>query len=183
MGTVLPTFIDHFSTYHVVIRTMNALTIAIPAILPVCMSIGVLFAYGRLYLNQIFCSQPRRIDAAGRVSIMVFDKTGTLTQEGLTAVGIKLSKGKEFDRTIYRIPEEIESSEAWKNPNQYESDEFFLKFIEWMACCHSCTYIENRLLGDPLETEMFRMSKWVMDEDLHRNIHENGRFLATFYPK
>jgi hypothetical protein len=28
-------------------------------------------------------------------------------------------------------------------------------FIEVMACCHSLTLVNNELLGDPLEIEMF----------------------------
>jgi cation-transporting P-type ATPase 13A2 len=130
MGTVLPTFIDNFSTYHTVIRTLNALTVSIPAVLPVAMSVGILFAYGRLYISQIYCTQPRRIDSAGRVATMVFDKTGTLTNEGLNAIAIQVSNPKGFEKTIYNPSEAIESNESWRNPNQYESDRNFNKFIE-----------------------------------------------------
>jgi cation-transporting ATPase 13A2 len=130
MGTVLPTFIDNFDAYHTVIRTLNALTVAIPAVLPVTMSIGILFAYARLYVSQIYCTQPRRIDSAGRVTVMVFDKTGTLTNEGLNAIAIQITNPKGFDEPIYRISEAIEDNESWKNPNQYENDKYFHKFIE-----------------------------------------------------
>ena len=190
MGTVLPTFIDNFSAYHVVIRTMNALTVSIPAILPVCMSVGLLFAYARLYLNKIYCSQPKIIDSAGRVSTMVFDKTGTLTHEGLKAVGIKVSNGKTFDRTkhcsntLTTSWAEIDEIEPWKNPNQYESEVLFCKFIECMAWWHSWTEINGELIGDPLETEMFQISKWIMDENEARNKKENGSiYLSTYYPR
>jgi cation-transporting ATPase 13A2 len=52
-----------------------------------------------------------------------------------------------------------------------------------MACCHSCTYVGNNLIGDPLETEMFKLSKWVMDEDEDFNRIGDKRYLASFYPK
>jgi cation-transporting ATPase 13A2 len=52
-----------------------------------------------------------------------------------------------------------------------------------MACCHSCTYVGNNLIGDPLETEMFKLSKWVMDEDEDFNKIGDKRYLASFYPK
>ncbi|CAI2367188.1 unnamed protein product [Moneuplotes crassus] len=183
MGTVLPKFIDNFSTYDVVIRTMNALTVAIPAMLPVCMSIGILFSYTRLYLNEIYCSQPRKIEAAGRVKTMIFDKTGTLTHEGLTATGIKVSNQKDFNPTIRNISQEIATFQSNLNIDKYDSEEIFTKFIECMACCHCCTYINEKLVGDPLEVEMFEKSNWVMDESEEQNNHKGGRYLATFYPR
>lgn len=35
-------------------------------------------------------------------------------------------------------------------------------FIEVMACCHSLTLVNNELMGDPLEIEMFIKSGWIM---------------------
>jgi magnesium-transporting ATPase (P-type) len=34
-----------------------------------------------------------------------------------------------------------------------------------MACCHAITYVNNELVGDPLEIKMFEMSKWKLEED------------------
>jgi cation-transporting ATPase 13A2 len=62
---------------------LDLITIAIPPILPSCMTIGSLYAIGRLKSAKIFCISPPRINVSGRVNVMVFDKTGTLTEDGL----------------------------------------------------------------------------------------------------
>ena len=35
---------------------------------------------------------------------------------------------------------------------------------EVMASCHAITYVENDLIGDPLEIKMFESTKWILDE-------------------
>ena len=35
---------------------------------------------------------------------------------------------------------------------------------EAMASCHSLTYINSELLGDPLDIKMFECTNWVLDE-------------------
>lgn len=33
-----------------------------------------------------------------------------------------------------------------------------------MACCHSITYVNGALVGDPLEIQMFESTEWQLDE-------------------
>lgn len=33
-----------------------------------------------------------------------------------------------------------------------------------MASCHSITYYQNELIGDPLDVKMFESTGWVLDE-------------------
>jgi P-type E1-E2 ATPase len=47
------------------------------------MTVGIVFAIGRLKKQKIYCISPPRVNIAGRVNLMVFDKTGTLTEDGL----------------------------------------------------------------------------------------------------
>ena len=35
---------------------------------------------------------------------------------------------------------------------------------ESMACCHSITYVNGQLAGDPLEIQMFESTEWLLDE-------------------
>jgi cation-transporting P-type ATPase 13A2 len=147
------------------------------------MSLGILFAYGRLYFGSVYCTVPQKINAAGRVSTMVFDKTGTLTHDGLTVVAIKTADEKGFDKTIKDPQNEINALEPWKTPQNYQSDDILVKFTECMACWHNCTYVNDKLIGDHLETEMFKLSRWAMDEDEERNIQPEYHYSATFYPR
>lgn len=183
LATVLPVFIKYFDPYHIIIRILSPFTVSVPAILPACMSMGILFAFGRLYLWDIYCTSPPKINAAGRVSTMVFDKTGTLTYSGLNIVSMKIINGDRFEKSIKDPQDAIEQNDTWRNPNQYESEETFLKFVECMATCHSCTYVEEKLIGDPLELEMFKYSKWVMDEGKSMGSDSEDNFTTLFYPK
>lgn len=94
------------------------------------MSLGILFAYGRLYFGSVYCTVPQKINAAGRVSTMVFDKTGTLTHDGLTVVAIKTANEKGFSDTIKEPQKKINSLEPWKSPQDYKSDDILVKFTE-----------------------------------------------------
>ena len=103
LATVLPVFVKYYSPYHVVVRILNPFTLSIPAGLPICMTVGVLVALTRLYFAQIYCTSPLKINAAGRVSIMVFDKTGTLTNDGLNVLGFKISDKQKFFEFYWEI--------------------------------------------------------------------------------
>lgn len=35
-----------------------------------------------------------------------------------------------------------------------------------MASCHSITYVNKELIGDPLDVKMFESTQWVMEEPL-----------------
>lgn len=70
-------------TSEIITGFLDLVTIAIPPILPSCMTVGSLYAIGRLKSAKIFCISPPRINVSGRVNVMVFDKTGTLTEDGL----------------------------------------------------------------------------------------------------
>jgi len=39
-----------------------------------------------------------------------------------------------------------------------------LQLYEAMASCHAITFINNDLIGDPLEIKMFQSTKWALDE-------------------
>jgi cation-transporting ATPase 13A2 len=80
----LPAMIaQEYSTYEMIDRSLDLITITVPPALPAAMTIGTVFAIYRLKQRKIFCISPPRVNVAGRVNLMVFDKTGTLTEEGL----------------------------------------------------------------------------------------------------
>lgn len=49
------------------------------------------------------------------------------------------------------------------NVRKYLLDKRIL-FNEAMASCHSITYINTELVGDPLEIKMFENTDWILDE-------------------
>jgi P-type E1-E2 ATPase len=74
---------QNFSTFEIVDRSLDLITITVPPALPAAMTVGTVFAINRLKNKKIFCISPPRVNVSGRVNLMVFDKTGTLTEDGL----------------------------------------------------------------------------------------------------
>jgi cation-transporting ATPase 13A2 len=86
----IKSLIDAYTpTSDIVTGFLDLVTITVPPILPSCMTVGTLYAIGRLKKQKIFCISPPRINVAGRVSTMVFDKTGTLTEDCLQVYGYR----------------------------------------------------------------------------------------------
>ena len=185
IGTILPTYIKYYSVVKILARSMSTFTICIPAFLPIIMILGIMFGLKRLYASDIYCISPMKINTAGRVSYMVFDKTGTLTNDGLNAVGHKISQGRYFQATIKDSDEIVANKEVWSNPSRYSdrSDDPLVKYVECMASCHSVAKLDEKLLGDPLETEMFRQTQWVLNEDEDHNSTDGFDYLASVYPQ
>lgn len=82
--STLPAMLSlNLSTFEIVDRSLDLITITVPPALPAAMTIGTVFAINRLKKKKIFCISPPRVNVSGRVNLMVFDKTGTLTEDGL----------------------------------------------------------------------------------------------------
>ena len=106
--------------------------------------------------------------------MMVFDKTGTLTEDSLAVKGFRAASVVENeDHGVQRIFSEFKEDandylikEWWNKPNAREymnrSENLFL---ESMASCHSITYVDDDLIGDPLDVKMFQATNWILDED------------------
>ena len=171
--TVLPTYIQFFKPFRVITRDISPMTLAVPAILPVVMIIGIQYSLYKLRQDGIYCITPLKINTAGRVSILVFDKTGTLTIEGLEAVGYKVVNQKDFQDTLKDPDKLVEDNEIWKDRSKYQDvmDDPNVKFLEWMAWWHSVNNLNDKLIGDPLETEMFDKTNFVIDDNENRNLY------------
>lgn len=57
-----------------IIRTLDVVTIAVPAALPAAITTGTIYAQRRLKRSSIFCISPPRINISGKVSVFCFDK-------------------------------------------------------------------------------------------------------------
>ncbi|BFI18309.1 hypothetical protein MPTK1_6g14430 [Marchantia polymorpha subsp. ruderalis] len=71
---------------------INLVTIAVPAALPLALSIGISVSFKRLQGKGVYCINPGRIVSVGRVDTLCFDKTGTITEDGLNLKGVVVVK-------------------------------------------------------------------------------------------
>ena len=165
-----------YETSVIVDRSLDLLTITVPPALPAAMTIGTVFAINRLKGRRIYCISPPRINVSGRVNLMVFDKTGTLTEDGLQVYGfrginkaiIKEEEKRVFsdfahDCTKYQPNrqwwlDKLDREEMAEDPQSF--------FLEALATCHSITYVNNELIGDPLDVKMFQATNWILEEQM-----------------
>lgn len=147
-------------TFEIVLKCLDLITITVPPALPACMSIGINFAVRRLKKDQIYCISPQRINLGGKITVFCFDKTGTLTEDSLTVDGylpvdsVK-GKGNSF-QPLYSSAKYL----------TYEQDKLSANelFTECMASCHALTIVKDKLIGDPLDKEMFNGTYWKLEE-------------------
>ena len=159
-------------------RTLDLFTVTVPPALPAAMSCGIVFAINRLKKQDIFCISPPRINMAGQLATFVFDKTGTLTEEGLSVLGFRSTakntsdtkSGNSRSKTSFiNFTENVSTltpqSPWWKLSNATEKrNENSILFVEAMASCTAITYVDGKLVGDPLDVQMFESTNWIIDE-------------------
>jgi len=121
--------------------------------------------------------------------MMVFDKTGTLTEDSLAVKGFRAASIVENeDQGIQRIFGEFK-----EDPNDYLINDWWNKsnareymnksenlFLESMASCHSITYVNDDLIGDPLDVKMFQATGWVLNEDNLGNAGANDEIVLGY---
>ena len=152
-------------------KSLNLVTITIPPALPAAMTCGTLFAINSLKVYNIFCISPQRINVAGRIKTFVFDKTGTLTEEGLSVLGFRTAvtddynqtKFAEFHNEAYTLNPPVAKWWQEKNASIHRNKKSTL-FLEAMASTHAITYVDSKLVGDPLDVKMFQATNWVLEE-------------------
>ncbi|CEG71670.1 hypothetical protein RMATCC62417_07368 [Rhizopus microsporus] len=151
---------------------MFAICQLVSPLLPAALVVGQSVAAGRLRKKQIFCVDLPRILMAGKVQIFCFDKTGTLTKEGLEFYGAKPIKDvndivkqrqddikPEFDRHIAKVQD---------IPRLMQIG---------LASCHAVTILNGQFIGNPVDIEMFRSSKWKLSDE-----PENEDYVDTLTP-
>ena len=109
--------------------------------------ISVYFVSAKLNKRGIICIKSNKLFKAGRVDTICFDKTGTLTKNELLISGMVLPQNKnEFTETYHQI------KSMRDNPR--------LRDISALACCcHDLHIINGKLVGDPVDIEVFKYSR------------------------
>ena len=161
----------------------DLLTQAIPPELPLCLGICLGIAQKRCKGKHILCINKEKINSAGKIKVCVFDKTGTLTEDHLdiysflpitiTSKGNEEDKNKNFifGKETKSVKEMAESSyDYYKNKlkdpsNKSAKKEMEQLFIECLACCQGATIVNQKLIGDPIDVEMFEATGWNLVED------------------
>ncbi|KAI9024285.1 hypothetical protein CLU79DRAFT_99799 [Phycomyces nitens] len=130
--------------------SFGTLSQLISPLLPVSLVVGQSVAADRLRKKSIFCVDLPRVMMAGKVQLFCFDKTGTLTKEGLTFYGVQ-----SVDINV-----ETEIPSFGKHYQDYKDISILTQL--GLATCHSVTALNDRLIGNPVDIEMFRFSQWTI---------------------
>lgn len=148
----------------VVLKYFDALTVAIPVALVICIIAATSIAIWRLRFKGIYVSESSAVNMAGIVSVVGFDKTGTLTEENLVFQEALVSAYLIAGET----PPIAAFGSATSKPDSIDcgGNAHNLPKIcqEIMACCHNLSVLAPFAppVGDLLEVELMRASGWTL---------------------
>ena len=180
---------------------LDLLTQAIPPELPLCLGICLGIAQKRCKERNILCINKEKINSAGKINVCVFDKTGTLTKDHLNIfaflpVSILPSKNKNQKQKKFIFGKEAKSIESMAETSYHyyknrikdksiksASKEIELLFIECLACCQGIAKVDNKLIGDPIDVQMFESTGWNLFEDINDPDNYDSSISAYVRPK
>ena len=182
---------------------LDLITTAVPPSLPCCLGVGIGIAQRRFKKNGIMCINRDKITSAGKINVCVFDKTGTLTEDHLNIAGFLPVEAHHKDdssslintnesHNVFIFGKYTDSIKSLSNENfeYYKSktvDESVITkkkdliqlYIECLACCQGITRVNGKLIGDPIDVEMFESTGWELIEEPEDTINYNPK-ITTF---
>ena len=158
------------------------MTVIFTPALPISLIFTTFYFFWNLDRNQISCLSEKRMNAAGKVNILVLDKTGTLTEEGLDLFGFQITKLNLIDKSLDFDKIETDSLilnsihiEFWKKFCSNPNDDLFVDyqknlknnliyFIECLATCHNIDKIKDDFLGNSIDKKIFDSMNWIQEK-------------------
>ncbi|XP_062562628.1 polyamine-transporting ATPase 13A3 [Armigeres subalbatus] len=160
--TVITKILRGVGVLKIVVESLDLITIAVPPALPAAMTVGRMYAQKRLQRKNIYCVSPRAINVSGSIDCVCFDKTGTLTEDGLDMWGV-LPKDSTNN---FQIP--------LTQINRLPMTEHLLS---GMVTCHSITFVNGEMRGDPLDLKIFESTGWILEE---ANVSDETKYDLLF---
>ncbi|CAO3638867.1 unnamed protein product [Cunninghamella echinulata] len=151
---------------------MFAICQLVSPLLPAALVVGQSVAAGNLKDKSIFCVDLPRILMAGKVQMFCFDKTGTLTKEGLEFYGVHPVKGS--DNIVDNHANKVEPTFD-EHIEQVEQIPRLCQIA--LASCHAVTTLNGQFIGNPVDIEMFKSSKWELQDH-----NDNDDYVDTLLP-
>eukprot|EP00189_Rhodosorus_marinus_P013980 CAMPEP_0184746042 /NCGR_PEP_ID=MMETSP0315-20130426/8616_1 /TAXON_ID=101924 /ORGANISM="Rhodosorus marinus, Strain UTEX LB 2760" /LENGTH=1197 /DNA_ID=CAMNT_0027218425 /DNA_START=56 /DNA_END=3646 /DNA_ORIENTATION=- len=136
---------DH---YKLLLHCILIITSVIPPQLPMQLALAVNSSLLALAQELVFCTEPFRIPLAGKIDVCCFDKTGTLTTDNIKAAGVALPPVGEDPAAADEYPL-VKPTEASFNASCV------------LAGCHSLVFVDDELVGDPLELAALLGVEWA----------------------
>ncbi|XP_055531150.1 polyamine-transporting ATPase 13A3 [Wyeomyia smithii] len=146
----------------IIVESLDLITIAVPPALPAAMTVGRMYAQKRLKKNNIYCVSPRAINVSGSIDCVCFDKTGTLTEDGLDMWGVLPKDGTNH----FQIP-----------LTQISRLPLTEHLLRGMVTCHSITFVNGEMRGDPLDLKIFESTGWILEE---ANVSDETKYDLLF---
>ena len=171
-----------------IFQFLDLITTAVPPSLPCCLGVGIGIAQKRFKKKGIICINRDKIIYAGKINICVFDKTGTLTEDHLNIAGFLPVEAHQKDKieididsnnsNVFIFDQFYDSVKILSNKNleYYKSKsenkdvnkkkkELTQLYIECLACCQGITRVKGKIIGDPIDVEMFESTGWELIEE------------------
>jgi len=134
------------SNFELLLHCIMIITCVIPPSLPMQTAMAVNSAVLTLMKLNIFCTEPFRIPAAGKVDVCLFDKTGTITSDQLAALGMVINRDNK--EGIHELQPISKAS--------YEASLV-------LGTCHALMSIDGKISGDPLEEASIKAVQFSFD--------------------
>ena len=185
---------------------LDLITTAVPPSLPCCLGVGIGIAQRRFKKKGIMCINRDKITSAGKIDICVFDKTGTLTEDHLNIAGFLPVEAHQKDETqininnnsqnLFIFDQYYDSVQALSKQNyeyykeKIKNNEVITKkkeltqlYIECLACCQGITRVKDKIIGDPIDVEMFESTGWELIEEPEDITNYDSRIATYVRPR